>query len=156
MGQGDVPGRVAADGVPAEEHPVGVHGEAPAGVAEAAEHDGVFVGGIAVFVLVFGGPLGRHDDVSAAGGLPLAALLPPTPRPPVDLLLGRRSRAVQGDDHRIAAIGVVFRRELQEVAATATPSAGRALRFRSNPASFRRSARAIRRGASCGPTGSPP
>ena len=43
-----VPGRVAAHGVAAEEHAVGIDGEAAAGVAVAAQHEGVLAGGIVV------------------------------------------------------------------------------------------------------------
>ena len=59
----------------------------------------------------------RHHDVPLPGGLPQPQLrlFVDHAGPPVDLLRRRRARSVQRDHARITAVGIVFRRQLDEV-----------------------------------------
>ena len=85
------------------------------------QHGGVLAGGVAVLLLVLGrSSRGDHDVAAAAMAWPLRQPpVRPGAGPPVDLLLGGGARPVQRDDRRVAAIGIVFRRKLHEVARSA-------------------------------------
>ena len=69
MGDGDVPGGVAADAVAGEIDAVGVDREAAAGVAQRAEHGVVLAGRVFVGELVRLLPVDGDHDVTVAGGL---------------------------------------------------------------------------------------
>ena len=91
--QADVPGRVAADGMPGEKHAIGIDGKAPAGVAQRVQHGQVLVQRVAVAALLFLAPGRRDHDVAIASGLPHAAPVGiHGAGPPVDLLAGPSSR----------------------------------------------------------------
>ncbi len=73
MRHADVPGRVAALRMAGEKHAVGIDGKPPAGVADAAQHHGVFAGRILVFLLMLDGPGRGDDDISVSPRLALPA-----------------------------------------------------------------------------------
>ena len=90
VGDGDVPGGVAADAVAGEEHAVGVDREAAAGVAERAEHGMMLAGRVVVGELVRLLPVDGDDDVAVPGGLAeaFAAFFVGGAGPEVEHLLG--------------------------------------------------------------------
>ena len=115
MGQGDVPGGVAAEGVPREEDAVGVDRESPLRLPQGAEDGPVFAGRIAVGRLPFLCPARRDDDAPVAGRLAdPTAVGPRRAGPPGDLVCRCREGGMEGDHRRIAAEGIVLRRHLDE------------------------------------------
>ena len=69
MGQGDVPGGVATERVPREEDAVGVDGESPLRLPQAAEDGRMLTGRVAVGRLPLFRPTGRDDDAAVTGRL---------------------------------------------------------------------------------------
>ena len=115
MGQSDVPGGVAAEGVAREEDPVCVDRESPLRLPQGAEDGRVLAGGIAVGRLPLLRPAGRDDDAAVAGRLAdPTAIGPGRACPPGDLVCRRREGGMERDHRRIAAEGIVLRRHLDE------------------------------------------
>ena len=64
MREAQVPRRVAPHRMAAQKHAIRVDGESPAGVAQTAQHGGMFAGREFVFGLSLLAPVDRDDDIT--------------------------------------------------------------------------------------------